>query len=156
MEHRSNAAIAPAGDLGLVPPVLQIGEDSRLPREAVRDLQIVGIRRSNLLLEGPAGAIRAALGRLWPGPDEPMLVWSPGQPLELPPTGRVATLLLCDVSELTLHDQLRLLRWLDQAVGRIRVVSTSAVPVWPLVNAGRFNDVLYYRLNTVCVDLSGL
>jgi len=42
---------------------------------------------------------------------------------------------------------------LDQTAGRIQVVSTSAVSLWPRMKAGAFNDVLYYRLNTVCVDV---
>jgi transcriptional regulator of acetoin/glycerol metabolism len=32
------------------------------------------------------------------------------------------------------------------------VVSTTAVPLWPRVKREAFNEVLYYRLNTVCVE----
>jgi DNA-binding NtrC family response regulator len=63
-------------------------------------------------------------------------------------------LVLHDVNELTGNDQHDVLRWLDETAGRIRVVSASAVPLWPQVNSGAFNDVLYYRLNTVCVGLA--
>jgi transcriptional regulator of acetoin/glycerol metabolism len=93
------------------------------------------------------------LESLWPEAREPILIWSPGQPLVLPPPGHPATLVLHDVSELTHVEQRRVLAWLDQADGRIRVISTTAVPLWPRVSTGAFNDVLYYRLNTVCVDL---
>ena len=100
---------------------------------------------------GTAGAIRIVLGMLWLDLREPILRWRPGQRLELPLPGRAATLVLQDVNELTDDDQHDVLRWLDETAGRIRVVSTTAVPLWPRVKAGAFNDVLYYRLNTVCV-----
>jgi DNA-binding NtrC family response regulator len=32
-------------------------------------------------------------------------------------------------------------------------VSTSGTQVWPLVQAGEFNEDLYYRLNMVFVDM---
>jgi hypothetical protein len=153
MENTSNAVIAAAGGNVLARPGLEIGEDPRFAPDANEDLRILGTGRANLLLEGSADAIRTALERLWPEAREPVLMWSPGQPLDLPPPGRAATLVLHDVSELSDVDQHRVLAWLDQLERRIRVVSTSAVPLWPRVDAGAFNDVLYYRLNTVCVDL---
>ena len=153
MEKSSNGVIAVESGSGPTRSVLQTGEDPRLARDADEDLQMVGTRRANLLLEGSAGAIRTALERLWPEAREPILMWSPGQPLNLPSPGLPATLVLRDVSELTYVEQHRLLAWLDLADGRIRVVSTTAVPLWPRVSAGAFNDVLYYRLNTVCVDV---
>jgi sigma-54-interacting transcriptional regulator len=154
MEHSANAVIAVADGGGFSRPVLSIGEAPRPARPANRDLQIVGMRRSNLLLEGPNDAIQTTLDRLWPEPREPILTWNPGQPLVLPPSGRVATLILHDVGELSGDDQQRMVRWLDQAAARVRVVSTTAESLWPRVNAGTFNDVLYYRLNTVCVDVT--
>jgi transcriptional regulator of acetoin/glycerol metabolism len=33
------------------------------------------------------------------------------------------------------------------------VISTSTTPVMPRVQSGAFLDMLYYRLNTVCVDV---
>ena len=47
----------------------------------------------------------------------------------------------------------RVLDWFDQTAGRIRVVSTTRTSLWPLLKSGAFNDALYYRLNTVCVDI---
>jgi DNA-binding NtrC family response regulator len=35
------------------------------------------------------------------------------------------------------------------------VVSTSPAPLIPRVHSGLFIDTLYYRLNTVCVDVTG-
>jgi DNA-binding NtrC family response regulator len=83
----------------------------------------------------------------------PVLTWRPGQPLELPTRGRAATMVLEDLTRLTDDEQVRILGWLDEVVGQIRVVSTTTVPIWPRVARGEFNDVLYYRLNTVYVDV---
>jgi transcriptional regulator of aromatic amino acid metabolism len=63
--------------------------------------------------------------------------------------------ILQDVGALTRADQHRLLDWLDDAAGRTQVVSTTPAPLWPRVQAGAFIDRLYYRLNTVCMDMPG-
>jgi hypothetical protein len=152
MENRSNAVVA-AGGATAANSVLRIWEEQRFARQARKDLQIGGTPRTNLLLMGTADGIGIVLEMLRLEHREPILRWHPGQPLELPSPGRAATLVLHDVSELTSDDQHRVLRWLDQAARQIRVVSTTAVPLWPRVETGAFNDMLYYRLNTVCVDL---
>jgi transcriptional regulator of acetoin/glycerol metabolism len=85
------------------------------------------------------------------GVREPLQTWRPGQPLELPPPGRAATLVLHDVDRMTWSDQETLLRWLDRTAATVRVVSTAALPMWPRVQAGGFSEMLYYRLNTVCL-----
>jgi hypothetical protein len=153
MENHSNAVAAAGRDAGANPPV-QMGADWRLAYKAHRDLQVAGMPGANLLLVGNAGTIRIVLEMLWLELREPILTWRPGQPLELPSPGRAGTLVLHDVSELTDDDQQRVLQWLDETAGRIRVVSTTAARLWPCVKTGAFNDVLYYRLNTVCVDVT--
>ena len=47
-----------------------------------------------------------------------------------------------------------LLDWLEAAAGRMQVVSTTPATLLPHVQAGAFIEQLYYRLNTVCVDMS--
>ena len=83
----------------------------------------------------------------------PVVRWRAGQPLDLPSPSRAATLVLENVTGLTTDEQFQVLRWLDDVRGRIRVVSTTNVPVWPRVQVGVFNEVLYYRLNIVFVDM---
>jgi hypothetical protein len=126
----------------------------RFGRDAYEDLQIAGTLRTNLLLVASSDATRTVLAMLWPGLREPIKAWRPGQQLDLPLPGRVATLILHDVNDLAFDDQQRVLRWLDETGGRIRVVSTSMVPLWPYVETGAFNVALYYRLNTLCVDVT--
>ena len=47
-----------------------------------------------------------------------------------------------------------LLRWLERATGRTQVVSTTSTSLLPRVQDGTFVDTLYYRLNTVCLDVA--
>jgi len=79
--------------------------------------------------------------------------WRTGQPLDLPSPAQAATLVLENVTRLTTDEQFRVLRWLDDVKGKIRVVSTTSDALWPRVQVGVFNEVLYYRLNTVFVDM---
>jgi hypothetical protein len=153
MENRANAFVADRGAAS-TNSVLQIREDWRLAREAHKDLQVAGMPRTNLLLAGSAGPLRIVLEMLWLELREPILKWRPGQRLDLPSPGRAATLILHDVDELTFDDQHRVLRWLDETAGQVRVVSTTATSLWPGVKSGAFSDVLYYRLNTLYVDLT--
>jgi len=152
MENHSNAVTA-AGDAAAVNSVLRIREERRFARQTRKDLQIGGTPRTNLLLVGTSEGIGIVLDMLRLEHREPTAQWQPGQPLDLPSPGSAATLVLHDVSSLTSSDQARVLHWLDQAARQIRVVSTTAEPLWPKVESGAFNDMLYYRLNTVSVDL---
>jgi sigma-54-interacting transcriptional regulator len=126
--------------------------DWRLAREAHQDLQIVGLKRTNVLLFGAPAATGVLLDMLELGRCEPIVAWRPGQPLTLPTPGGVATLIFHDVDKLTPADQLAVLSWLDHSAGRVRVVSTTREPLWPRVLIGGFSEVLYYRLNTVCLS----
>jgi transcriptional regulator of acetoin/glycerol metabolism len=83
----------------------------------------------------------------------PVMRWRTGQPLDLPSPAQAATLVLENVTRLTTDEQFRVLRWLDDVKGKIRVVSTTSDALWPRVQVGVFNEVLYYRLNTVFVDM---
>jgi hypothetical protein len=112
---------------------------------------MVRVKRTNLLVVGDPAATDAVLDELRLSARESIVSWRPGQPLDLPPPGRATTLLLHDVDQLTVAAQAAVLRWLDQSAGRIWVVSTSIEPLWPQVETGVFSDVLYYRLNIVCV-----
>lgn len=133
----------------------QMNNNARLADDVHRDLQIVGMLRKNLLLIGDARTVRVALDVLWLDVDEPVLRWRPGQTLDLPCGGYEVTLVLHDVGELTGEEQARMLGWFDHGDGRTRVVSTSTDAVWPRVTSGAFDETLYYRLNTVHVDVSG-
>ena len=127
----------------------QLREDCRLARAA----------RVNLLVIHGEGVIQDVLEWLMldlQGPiATPVARWRTGEQLVLPTVSRARTMILQDVGALTRADQHRLLDWLDRAAGRTQVVSTTPASLWPRVQAGAFIDRLYYRLNTVCMDVTG-
>jgi hypothetical protein len=160
MENPSSLASGRVGSAGArratspdcVPP---LPEHWRLARAAHVDLLLMGMPRVNLLLVAPDPVVRYVLESLLLNLREPVARWAPGQPLALPPHGLIGTMVLHEVGNLQPQEQLDLLEWLEQADGRTQVVSTSPTPLLPRVQCGAFIDTLYYRLNTVCVDVTG-
>jgi hypothetical protein len=152
MENRSNAVATAARRP--VPASLSLIKQRRIVRSVPRrDLQVGSMPRTNVLVIGNSEATRIVVDMLRLDLRGPIARWRAGQPLDLPSPTHVATLVLEDVSRLTTDEQFCVLRWLDDVRGRIRVVSTTHEPLWPRVQVGVFNEVLYYRLNTVFVDM---
>lgn len=118
-----------------------------------RDLQIGSMPRTNVLVLGSPDATRIVIDMLRLDLRGPVVQSPAGQPLELPEPGRAATLVIEHLTRLDADEQLRLLHWLEEVNGRTHVVSTTPVALWPRVQRGEFNEVLYYRLNTVFVDM---
>lgn len=116
-------------------------------------LQQMGMPRVNVLFIGADDVVWRALGSSL-SLASPVASWRPGDPLRLPEPGRIRTFVVREVGAMSGAEQVRLLSWLDHTVGRVQVVSTSNEPLLPLVEDGRFVNSLYYRLNTVCVDLT--
>jgi hypothetical protein len=126
------------------------GRLSHLPE----DWHLARDARLNLLLIHHDGVNRNLLELLLQDLHEPIARWRPGEQLVLPPVTRDGTMVLHDVGALEQDDQYRLLDWLERAVGRTQVVSTTPSALLPRVKAGAFSDTLYYRLNTVCLDMT--
>ena len=145
---------------GTPPAGMPLPHGSRLPdhwrmaRAAHVDLLLMGMPRVNLLLIAPVGVVQFVLESLLLDLQEPIAEWHAGERLALPPADQGGTLVLHESSSLTRDDQVRLLEWLERADGRTQVVSTSSSALLPRVQAGTFIDTLYYRLNTVCVDVT--
>jgi hypothetical protein len=154
MEHSPliSSGTLPAG--GPMPLGSQLPDHWRLARAAHVDLLLMGMPRVNLLLIAPDGVVRFVLESLLLDLHEPIARWRPGDALRLPTPEEPGTLVLHEAGYLSPEDQLRLLSWLERAEGRTQVVSTSSTPLLPRVHAGTFIDTLYYRLNTVCVDVT--
>ncbi len=144
MKNPSNVFAGPTRAAGALDRESRLPEDWRLARRT----------RANLLLIHSNGMIQDVLELLQPDLHQPIATWSPGERLVLPPSTRPGTIILQDVGALGVEDQVRLLEWLELSRGRARVVSTTPGPLLPRVEAGDFNDMLYYRLNTVCVDVA--
>lgn len=83
----------------------------------------------------------------------PVASWRPGEPMHLPENGAARTLVIRDVGFMTGAEQVRLLDWLERTAGRTQVVCTTRAPLIGLVDTGGFIGSLYYRLNTICLDL---
>jgi hypothetical protein len=134
--------------------VSRLREDWRVARTAYMDLEAMRAPRANVLLRGTEGIVQNVLDMLMPTFRSPIDIWRPGERLTLPADPRGGTLILREIGRLSHDEQRRLLAWLDVAVGRTQVVSTTAWPLVSRLDAGGFVDTLYYRLNTVFVDLS--
>jgi hypothetical protein len=129
-------------------------ESSALP-SAVSDCTIARSTGTNVLVVGPARLLGNVLSMVAPDANHDDAIECQGGRLQLPPAAsRPSTVIVHDVDVLTPADQRRLLDWLDAANGHTQVVSTSTVPLLPLVQSRTFNDTLYYRLNTIYIDLS--
>lgn len=125
-----------------------------MARAAHLDLNLVGSPRVNLLLIGTDAVVRAALHRLMPTLRGPIQTWIPGAPLPLPSPAQSGTLILRDVECLSEIDQHRLLKWLEMSLGRMQVISTTTSLLRGEVEAGLFDEKLFYRLNVGCMDLT--
>jgi transcriptional regulator of aromatic amino acid metabolism len=131
-----------------------LSDDWSLARAAHIDLRAMGMPRVNLLLIGPDAVVWNVLESLLMDLTEPILSWYRGEPLALPATDASGTLILHDVADLARDEQRQLLEWLEQTMGSTQVISTASQALLPRVQAGLFDDVLYYRLNTVCMDVT--
>jgi hypothetical protein len=114
------------------------------------DCRVARTTRANLLLIGTETCVEDIVRTLWSR--DGLSRWRPGQPLSLPTD--TGTVILHEVDQLTGEDQLRLSRWLEAGEDHAQVVSTATAPLLPRVEAGTFIDTLYYRLNTICVDVT--
>jgi hypothetical protein len=118
------------------------------------DLKLAQITGSNVLLVGPERRVEGLVNVHVPETSAVLVVRCQDGPPRLPPASSpVGSMVLRDVDFLTPTEQRRLFEWLDSTSGT-QVVSTASAPLLPLVEAGAFDDALYYRLNTVYVDLS--
>jgi hypothetical protein len=122
-------------------------------RSTRKELHVLARLRVNLLVIGIDSVVQNIMDLL-PALDEPIATWRPGERLVLPPLTHAGTMILHDVGALAHGDQQRLFKWSEQAAGT-RLVSTTDAPLFPRVQAGAFIESLYYRLNTVCVDVNG-
>jgi len=137
------------------PRVSRMGADAPLLLAALRvpqtERRILVEHRANALVVGSAPSTEAVLLALEPLLLDPLTLWQPASPLTLPERG--GTLVMRNVGQLSATAQATLVEWFGRDTFDTQVISTSPVPLYPLVEQGRFSDTLYYRLNTVYVEL---
>ena len=116
---------------------------------------VAGLPRVNLLLIGVEPEMWQPLQDQLPDL-APIVTWSPGKQLGFPSATETGTLILHGVDRMSSDDQKELLEWLEPSGRCVRVISTTSAPLYPHVEAGAFSDTLYYRLNTVTLEIERL
>jgi len=107
--------------------------------------------RANMLLIGPRPALDAFLAAAAPEMTEPVRLAGPAA--EIPADGR-GTLIVYDASALDRRQQERLLALsCDSNADRLQIISLSEVHLWQLNGLVSLPEDLYYRLNTVCIEI---
>lgn len=154
MENRFRAIVS--SNRPIEPRGVQIGEDVRLARAAAEEFFLMGMPRVNVLLAGRDEVVRLVLRTLLGHVPKPIALWSPGDTLALPEIEQPNTLVFREIGSLGLREQIQMLEWSSRAMRNTQVISTTSVPLLPRVAAGGFIDTLYYRLNTVYLDVTEL
>jgi len=118
------------------------------------DWDLARVTKANLLLVGSEQTVSNLVFAMWSIFDGPIVVRGPQDRLRLSPIADpVGTLVLYGVDTLSVEEQFALNQWLAGRSSRTRVISTSSISLLPLVQSCAFSDELYYRLNTIWVDL---
>jgi hypothetical protein len=118
------------------------------------DQALALLTRVNLLVVGAENEATALIASLWPGLVTPIVVRHRGEPLRLSTVPPAGTFVIYDVETLTRVEQDTLHQWVNAGDRRAQVVSSASGALFPMVEAGAFNDGLYYRLNVVTIDLT--
>jgi len=107
--------------------------------------------RANIMVAGPRDALDAFLAAAQPELREPIRSANAALP---PVLDGIHTLILTDVDRLDSVDQQRLREWFDQSRHvDVQVVSFTTTPLYELVSANAFDTDLYYRLNTIFLEI---
>lgn len=109
--------------------------------------------RLNTIFVGPPADTERAVALMGDRFEAPVLNATGGRPLSLQPTTAVRTLIIPDVDRLSPFDQRLLLNWMEQVPSCPRIISTASGPLLTALADGAFLADLYYRLNTVYIDL---
>jgi hypothetical protein len=120
-----------------------------------RDLNLARTLKTNLLVVGTERLVLSLVSSLVADVHPDFMIQCHDGLLRLPPrSSQSGIVVLRDVDALEKVGQLRFLDWLDSMSKRLQVVSTAKAPLLGMVEASKFNPTLYYRLNTVYIDLT--
>jgi hypothetical protein len=115
------------------------------------DWKLVVKGRRNVILCGPKRSVDLALSALHPHLRQPVLKFSDDTDV---PLQSVSTVIVADVHTLSHERQHMLLRALDVCREDVQVVSTCVEPLFERVRRREFLAELYYRLNTILLELT--
>ena len=111
------------------------------------------IRRLTLMLVGAPSTTGSFIARLRPWLVNPIAEVECSDDLTLEHLETYRTVIFYDIDRLPTRAQEQLVKWLDRVARHTQVISTANRPLMPLVTSGDFTDALYYRLNTVYIEL---
>jgi hypothetical protein len=107
--------------------------------------------RANILVTGPNAALRAFVRAARPEFRAPIRLVVGGRTVVL---HTASTLILRNVDRLNRAAQRMLLAWMNEPEhADTQIVSTASAPLFPLVEADGFDRDLYYRLNTIWLEV---
>jgi excisionase family DNA binding protein len=106
--------------------------------------------RANMMVIGPEHVVMRWFGGITPMLQDPILV-SRGSSFSLPMLDGAGTIVLRDIDTMSLELQSRFVDWL-KTTHNTQVISTAAEPLFERVGSTLL-DSLYYRLNTVYVEV---
>ena len=129
-------------------------DQQRAPESATSDVDLARLTRANLFLIGDDDVVVDLVMSLCGSLATLIGVRHRGERLQLSPKSRpIGTIVVYDVDTLTGDEQRALYQWMA-GNGRIQVVSTASKSLQPMLQAGAFNEGLYYRLNVVTLDFT--
>jgi transcriptional regulator of aromatic amino acid metabolism len=142
-------ALGTRTDSAVLPPYLMRAEDDWLRKIVAQD------RHLNVLVHCAGVPVDSAIAEV--GELCGRALWTCALPgaLHLPDTDD-ETVVIGDVSALSLLQQIELYDWLDRFGESAQVLSFTSVPLWPLVERGRFLEGLFYRLNVVTLTADAI
>ena len=108
--------------------------------------------RQNVLLHGAASPVDAVLSALRPHLRQPIFKWRPDTDPSLPRLAE-GTLVLEHATTCPQMQQQALWEWLNDADRHVQVIVVTDQSLYDLVERGAFLTNLYYRLNTLYLDV---
>ena len=162
MEHRSNAFAEASPQIdGILSRPRSANSDPaarRFPVDALSSCQAAwtSLRTSSVngLVIGSLHLNAGAVAWIDRSLQQPVVWWDPTQtpaPAEL----TAGTLVIREIDRLEPQQQERLSRWLCRHRPALQVLALARTPLFEQVADGRFSPELYYRMNTVTVEVRG-
>ena len=159
MENESKAFThaSPLMDPALSRPRLPLGDAagrSAVKRWSARQAEWAILRSSSIngLIVGAPHLTAVAMALLEKSGRQPVVWWDPEQTSEIPEM-IAGTLVIDDVECLDKSQQDNLSRWIGVHGSAVRVLALARVSLFAQVADGRFSAALYYRINTVTVEM---
>jgi hypothetical protein len=146
----TSTALQALAPIAAPPPVRRLPVPSRLTIPAADWLTLVSTR-ANAVVVASEDAAMTVWTAVWPSLEKPIR-WVEPDRLSLPRQS-AGTLILQNADALDAAGQQQLFDWLEDAGRTTRILTTTAQPLFPLVEDGNFLEALYYRLNMLLLTL---